>query len=669
MGKITYRVSQSVLAAALGLILLQQVGAQQAVTAPPGQPIPRVSRFGDYRGYSEAVYDGWVRSSEYITVRDGTRLAMDLFRPSKNGVVSVDRLPVIWTHHRYHRSSVHDGKVIGMLDIFPWIATIAKHGYVIAVVDTRGGGASFGTQPGFFSREESRDAYDVTEWLAARPWSTGMVGMFSRSYLGETQYFAAAEAPPHLKAIFPEMAFFDLYQVAYPGGIYRADFFDNWNRLTKGLDSSAPFEWNGTTLGDPVAPVDADKKGVMLAAAINEHKANRDTVDFISPLQFRDSLDKVTGKAIFAERGSASYLSQIEKSGVAIYHLAGWFDIFPRDSLQFFRNLHNPQKVVIGPWFHSEYQGLDYAAEHLRWYDYWLKGIKNGVMDEEPIHYWTIGAPAGQEWRAASQWPLPNERRTNCYFQAGPSKTVQSANDGLLTTEAPRGGNGRDDYVVDYSTTLGRGNRWANGYGGPKDYPDLAPNDAKGLTYTSDPLAADTEVTGHPLAHLWVTSSAKDADFFVYLEEVQTDNHSVYVTEGALRASHRAVSTAPYDNVGAPYHRSFAADVADLPGQPVELAFDLHPTSKIFKAGNRIRITVTGADKDSYQTPVQSPAPKLTLCRDSTHASYVDLPLITGLPDPPNIPKSSPAIVLGILAVAALGLIVVLRMNRKQAGR
>jgi putative CocE/NonD family hydrolase len=662
----THRAGISVLVLLIGLIVLPQTGgAQQAVTAPPGQAGPRVSRFGEYRGYSEPIYDSWARSSQYITTRDGTKLAMDLHRPSKNGVVAKDRLPVIWTHNRYHRSSIHDGKVRGMLDTFPWLATIARYGYIIAVVDTRGGGASFGAQPGFFSREECHDAYDVTEWLAAQPWSSGAIGMFSRSYLGETQYFAAAEAPPHLKAIFPEMAFFDFYQVAVPGGIYRDDFFDNWSRLTKGLDASAKFEWNGTALGDPVAPVDGDQGGAILSAALEEHKASRDIVEFMSPLHFRDSIDQMTGKPVFQERSSGSYVSQIEKSGVAIYHLAGWFDIFPRDSLQFFRNLHNPQKVVIGPWFHTEYQGLDHAAEHLRWYDYWLKGIKNGVMDEDPIHYWTIGAPPGQEWRSSKVWPLATEHHTNCYFQQGPSKTIKSANDGLLSVDFPR--SGRDEYVVDYSTTPGRGNRWANGYGGPKGYPDLAANDAKGLTYTSDPLATDTEVTGHPVAHLWVSSSAKDGDFFVYLEEVGTEGHSIYVTEGALRASHRAVSAAPYDNIGMPYHRSFASDVADLPSEPVELAFDLHPTSKVFKAGNRIRITVTCADKDSYQTPVLSPAPKVTLYRDSKHASYVDLPLITGIPEQTNASNGSPTIILLAMAVAALGVIVVLRAKRKPA--
>ena len=100
-------------------------------------------------------------------------------------------------------------------------------------------------------------------------------------------------------------------------------------------------------------------------------------------------------------------------------------------------------------------------------------------------------------------------------------------------------------------------------------------NDEKGLTYTTPPLTAEVEVTGHPVVHLWVTSSARDGDFFVYLEDISEASYSKYITEGNLRASHRAISTAPYEYLGLPYHRSYAEDIADLPDQPVELVFDL----------------------------------------------------------------------------------------------
>jgi len=213
---------------------------------------------------------------------------------------------------------------------------------------------------------------------------------------------------------------------------------------------------------------------------------------------------------------------------------------------------------------------------------------------------------------------LPNQKPTPFFFQEH----------GALDTTAITLAKGQDDFKVDYSATTTTANRWTAGYGGGIGYPDMTPNDKKGLTYTSAPLAALIEVTGHPVAHLWITSTANDGDFFVYLEEVTPDGVSHYVTEGALRASHRAVSDPPYNGLGLPYHRSFAADVKPLPGTPVELVFDLEPTSKIFASGNRIRVTIVGADKDNNLTPKLSPPPKVSIYRNAEHASFMTLPVI-----------------------------------------
>ena len=583
------------------------------------QTTGKVSRLGEYVGYSTPAYDGWARSSQYVKARDGTRLAVDIIRPTRNGVLHSMPLPVIWTHHRYVRASVVGDSVVSILDwpYTTWLKEVLLHGYIVSAVDTRGGGASFGTQQGFFAREEARDAYDITEWLAAQPWSSGNIGMYGRSYLAITQYFAASERPPHLKAIFPEMASFDWYPFIFPGGIYRSEFISAWNFGTKTADRGAP-----------VAPVDADADGRMVREAQRVHAGNRDMVEIFAPLAFRNSVDLLTGELTHVERSPWTYAEGIENSKVAIYNMAGWFDAFPRDQLLWFNNLSNPQKMVIGPWFHTEWEPLDLAAEHLRWYDYWLKDVDNGIMDEAPIHYWVMGAPAGEEWRSAWQWPLPEEQRTNFYFGDGRTGTVASANDSALGRAEPNASDGYDEYVVDYSATMGLANRWINTHGGPAGYPDLTENDAKGLTYTSPPLEADVEVTGHPVVHLWVTATASDADFFVYLEEIDAAGRSNYVTEGVLRASHRGLSDAPFDNLGLPYHRSFEADVAELPDSPVELVFDLHPTSNIFDAGHRVRITITGADADNNLTPRLSPAPAVRVHRNRRHGSFITLPII-----------------------------------------
>jgi putative CocE/NonD family hydrolase len=597
----------------------------------------RVSSFREYKGYSQEVYKEWQRSSLYITARDGTRLAADIFRPSIDGKPTEERLPVIWTHNRYHRAFYINGELRTVVDSFAWLVTMLKHGYVVVAVDVRGSGASFGTYDGPFSEKETQDAYDVTEWLAKQDWSNGNVGMFGVSYLAITQYMAASQKPPHLKAIIPEKAMFDFYSFGYPGGIFRQDFTFSWSNLTKSLSFLAP-----------ALPVDEDKDGSLFKAAQKEHRNNRDIYEMGRTSPYRNSIDPVSKQKLSITRSPSSYLKEINESGVAIYTIGGWFDLWPRDALLWFANLKTPQRLMIGPWFHQMAIEEYNPNERLRWFDYWLKGIDNGITKEPRIWYYTINAPDGKEWRSTDTFPLPNQKQTKFYFQ-GRNATVQgrnatvkerveanktsvtSVNDGMLTSNAPKSKRTFDTYKVDYTTTSSKPSRWTNGYGlgsAQFRYPNLSENDKKGLTYTTEILMDDMEVTGNPIAHLWISSTATDGDFFVYLEDVDEQGISHYVTEGALRASHRKLSEAPFNNLGLPYHRSYIEDILKLNGKPVELVFDLHPTSYIFKKGHRVRVTITCADKDNTQTPEIKPAPTVKIYRDASKASYIVLPVI-----------------------------------------
>jgi len=588
------------------ILLAAVVPVQQTAAAPPAPA--RVAAFGKYSGFSPVLYDGWVRSSRYVTARDGTRLAVDVFRPARDGRAVEEKLPVVWTHHRYRRAFLAKGKLVTVVETFPWLQEVLRHGYVVAAADVRGSGASFGTADGMFTLQEARDAYDVTEWLAAQPWSNGNVGMYGRSYLAITQYMAAGQQPPHLKAIFPEMAVADMYALLYHGGIFHGPFIEFWSGLVHTMD-----------LDEPAVPVDEDPGGTLRAAALAAHRGNRDAGKLYAGLPYRDSADPATGALPYRDWTPITYLPQIRASKVAIYHLAGWFDRYVRDELVLWKNLDNPQKITIGPWTHSQDEGLDLGAEHLRWWDYWLKGIDNGVMSEEPVHYYVMGAPAERAWRAARTWPLPTARRTDFY--------LDHLDGGMLTRERPPGSEAKDDLTVDYSATIDPDPRWTI----KRDMPELSANDAKGLTYTTPPLPADVEVAGHPVAHLWIASSAPDADVFVYLEDVDEKGASHYVSEGALRASDRALSDPGYDFLDLPYHRGNQADRAPLvAGQPAELTFDLFPTAKLFAAGHRIRITITGADAANARTPQQVPPPRLTLFHGKERASRVELPVVAG---------------------------------------
>lgn len=604
------------------------LGLALATVPAAAQTADRVSRPGEYRGYSAPIYDGYRRESRYVTMPDGVRLATDIYRPTRNGTLHQEPLPVVWTHHRYNRAFFRNDSIVDYLAGFGRGADrLLAHGYVLAVVDTRGGGASFGTQQGFFMREEARDAYEMTEWLAVQPWSTGRIGMMGRSYLGITQLFAASEAPPHLVAIFPEMVVFEWYPMIYPGGIYRDDFFQNWQRLTYQLDHAVRFTWGPMTF-QGVVPVDGPAGMAQRDSAIAEHRANRDMFEMWRGVPFRNSLDPATGVPIHLERGPATYLQAINRSGVAVYGLVGWFDAFPRDALLWFGNLTVPQKLVIGPWFHGQTDGFDLGTERVRWFDHWLKGIDNGIMREPTLRYYVIDAPMEQAWRAADRWPLPEAVPTSYWLGGGPSGSAGSHNDGRLLRQSPAEQLAADRQVVDTTATLGPGNRWANTYGGPVGYADLAPNDARGWTYTTAPLASPVEIVGHPVVHLWITSSARDADVMVYLQDIDPAGRSTYVTEGVLRASHRQLGTPPFENFGLPWPRSYREDLAPLPAEPAELVFDLHPTAKRFRAGHRIRVTVQGADRHTHLAVHPFPPATVTIHRDAARPSRIVLPVV-----------------------------------------
>lgn len=628
------------------IVGIATVAVVEAAAAQPGRTAEaKVSAFGAYRGYSTRQYDGWARSSRYLTMRDGVRIAIDVYRPTKRGAVEAAPLPVLWTHTPYFRSTIVGGRLATMLDYFPWIDEILRHGYVVAAVDVRGTGASFGTTDGVFQPAEAGDAYEITEWLAAQPWSTGKIGMFGLSYLGITQVFAAGQAPPHLKAIMPEMAYFDFYDFAYPGGIFQFWSLFNWGTSTQGSsihgglppDFRAALARSSRSAPGPfvrsrcvkvpcapmgagsVAPVDEDSTGQLLAAAQAEHLGGRNVFGIYQALPFRNSTG-ANGVAAYTERSFVELAERLGRSGVAMYHVGGWYDGFTNGTIFLHANVDGPKKLLLGPWFHTDQHGMDRVAEGLRWFDYWLKGVDNGVMNDDPIHYWTIDAPPGREWRSAKTWPLPNAVPTDYFLQGA----------GGLASAA--GTPGTDPYRVDFTTTLGQNNRWtgtAGGAAGPfTDYPDLAGSDAKSLTYTSGPLPAAVEVTGHPVVHLWLSADAPDVDLHVVLSEVAPGGRVEYVTEGRLRASHRALHQPPYRRFGLPYHRSHREDVAPLGAEPVELAFDLMATSKMFRQGHRIRLSIRGADQGNFGALASPEPPRLVIHRSATQPSRLVLPIV-----------------------------------------
>ena len=591
-----------------------------------------ISRFGEYSGYSAPIYNGYERVSEYVTVQAGTadetQLAVDLLMPTLDGQVFSDlgqTLPVIWTHVPYHRANQFpDGFVLNWVMMSePWALELLNYGYVIAVADVRGTGASFGTKSTMWSENEMRDAYDITEWLGGQSWSTGNVGMFGLSYMGSNQYLTAAMAPPSLKCIFPRITDFDTYDFFYQNGVFLKNSLLTWGAMTDALDLNLIPDM-------PTAPVDADLDGSMLAAAIAEHLGNIGHFIAFSSAPFRDSVDPNTGEQLHLTRSVSAHLDEINQSGVAIYHWGKWYDQWTRDTLYAYGNMEVPQKLAMLPDFHSVQNVPLLTTEHLRWYDYWLKGISNGVMREAPINYAVLNAPAGKEFQKAYVWPPLPVVQSRLFLNEGESGTVSSVNDGRLTL-IPSLPPASDEYTVDYTATSGYPTRWTNAAeppGGPVGYSNMTSNDEKGLTYTTEEVPKDVHVLGAPVLHLWVTSTHPDGNFIAYLEDIDETGYSHYVTEGAIRASNRALHDASFDTFGTPWHRGYEVDQEDLPtGEPVELVFDMLPSSYVFQEGHRVRITIVGADQSTYPDEGLDPAPVVKIYRSPHYKSRLELPV------------------------------------------
>ena len=186
-------------------------------------PHKRISSFAQYHGYSNTVYNSWVRTSQYVN-SDGSRLAVDIIRPAINGTVTQQKLPAIVMQTPYQRAFIkNNGDTGSQLERHGW-QNIVKHGYVFAIFAARGTGASFGTYTMPVTIQERDDAKNIIEWIAKQRYTNGKIGMIGDSYQGLEQYMAVSTHPKHLKAIFAQTSPFDLYQMAYPDGIFRSSF-------------------------------------------------------------------------------------------------------------------------------------------------------------------------------------------------------------------------------------------------------------------------------------------------------------------------------------------------------------------------------------------------------------------------------------------------------------
>lgn len=598
---------RNVLAVALLGIVVPSPGASSLVAAADSAASGKESRPGVYRGYSEQLYSESVSTSQYVAVRDGTKLAVDIYRPARNGQAVAGRFPVIWVHTPYRRAYLRpDGKKVSQLDSWGLIELV-KYGYVLAAVDTRGRGASFGARRGFQDRTEAQDAYDMTEWFAAQPWSTGDIGVVGCSYMGGSTFHVATVAPPHLRAIAPGCTDFDKYGFVSRGGI-TAQF------NTRPENPEQDF-------GQGVLPVDEDKEGTLAAEAIAGHKAGTPMAELWAGMPFRDDVSPLLHVPFWKEVSPMTYTDVIEKSGVGIFIWGNWLDEGSFEATLAFNNLRNPRKLWMGGFGHCQIGQFPMAVEFRRFFDRYLKHIDNGWDREPPIYYYTVNAAPGSEWASARRWPLPESHHEALSL----SGSAMPGRAGALSFAPARSTSPLADHFVVNYTPVCRGKVDLYFIFWPCEIEN------HGLGYTTQPLSADVHVAGHPIADLWIASSAADADLFVYLERITAAGEISIVTHGRLRASLRSEQKPPFrDFMGVPYHRANRSDARPLvPGEPTRVRLDLLPTSTIFKAGDRLRLTIAGADPRQRSRTVRfDPPPTLSVFHDAAHGSRLFLPVL-----------------------------------------
>ena len=589
--------------------------------------------------------DGYERESVYVEMQDGCRIAVDVLHPAKGGRRLDGALPTVLHATPYRRSFVitglaksaavyqeqladlQPGDLVTQYEERPIARELIHRGYNFVSMDLRGTGASFGAEFADYWRA-GHDIAQVIEWIAAQPWATSRVGMVGISFEGLVQFHTAAFAPPALACIAPQYP--GLPQCGFDGGLAIASFVRTWEMLHKGLSEN-----------EPSAPVDGPDGETLRAEAQAERApgayAMIEAISAMEPSQvtqlpvadLSESTAERTDLGLAGAVGPwfTSAHAQISAANVPTYLVTGWWDLtFPGYLIDFFNRLTlENKKLLIGAWNHG--QGGD--SELLRWFDHWLKDVQNGVMDEPPVHFETSEPSGSTVWKSAPRLPLPEAQPRTFYLSSETSGTIASVNDGSLSQAAgPEPTEAK--YDVDHSVSLGMLNRHSYYVDDVFiDTVDLVARGLRCLTFTTPPLEEGIEITGSPAVDLELATTADRGAIVATLEQVQADGSVAYLTEGFLNFEHRRTGDAETGHDGPFWHRYLSSDLLPVrPGERMAIRFELYPISCIVRAGDRIRLTLAGADADNLVVPTIGDTATLDVTLDGARASRLLLPIV-----------------------------------------
>lgn len=610
---------------------------------------------------SNPEFDVIVEKNVMVEMRDGVRLATDVYRPSKNGKVIEEKIPTILQRTPYNKELVD-----GFSLLSDWFC---KRGYNVAIQDFRGRFKSEGTFYKYANMGE--DGYDTIEWIAKQEWSNGKIGTIGTSFLAHAQVALACMNPPHLSTMIINQggfsnAFlnacrhngaFEIRQLtwAFARGADSKEAQAN-PLIQKALEAVNPVDYLNPNLGHI-------KEGQTALRFIPEYE--RFYFDFLTKAEYNDFWKKV---------GLCAENFYDVMSDVPTLIIGGWYDSYTRAMSDIYRGLSRvkkgPIKFIMGPWVHG-WQSLDDSrvgdvdmgpnskikgtglGENanrvaLRWFDHWLKGIDTGIDSMSPVQLFVMGGGDGLRnnggrlnhggmWRAEGEWPPARAEYTRYYLHE----------DGTLNKKIPDVEETFTAYSFDplkpvptiggnISAAYGTMNSGAfnqvemPGVLGcePPYVPLSSRNDV--LVFQTPPLSKDVETTGPIQATLWVSSSACDTDFTVKLIDVYPPNRD-YLEGYAMNISDTIFR--------ARFHKSWEKQELLTSGEIYKLDITSYPTSNLFKKGHKIRVDISSSNYPRFDINPNSGEPlgrsRMTIIahqkvyHDREHPSSILLPIIT----------------------------------------